>query len=137
MARLLDAASPPWRERLASLERPLVVALPATLPAVRASESALRQIVAVLVDNAIVHGRGAVRVEALLLDGGVAIEVSDGGDGVGARGEQVFDRRGAGSVGSGIGLALARSLAEAEGGRLMLAGAARPSAFRRVLPLSG
>ena len=43
----------------------------------------------------------------------------------------VFDRRVTGGVGTGIGLALARSLAEAEGGELDLVGG---STFRLTLP---
>ena len=136
LARLVAEAQPHWHERLAAAGRPLLIALPQEPPTVAVSESAIRQILDVLVDNATVHGDGPVRVAMRGLDGGVAIDVSDDGPGVGAGGEQLFARRAPDSTGTGIGLSLARSLTEAEGGRLLLAGSGRPTVFRVVFPVS-
>jgi signal transduction histidine kinase len=121
--------------------RPLEVAARGPLPEVHASASAVRQILGVLLDNAQVHGAGRVTVEASDIGGGLAIDVSDEGPGV-TEAEDIFARRHSGGEGDGgrdgghgIGLALARALAEAEGGRLVLR---RPSPpiFTLLLPAS-
>ena len=102
------------------------------LPEVRASLAAVRQIVHVLVDNAITHGKPPVTVSAVDIGTGFAIEVSDAGPGI----PDGFDVFRAQANGHGIGLALARSLAEAEGGRLVVR---RPSppVFSLLLPTGG
>ena len=48
--------------------------------------------------------------------------------------EAAFARRGSGAVGHGIGLALARSLIEAEGGRLIVARTRPAPEVRIVVP---
>jgi signal transduction histidine kinase len=102
------------------------------LPEVRASPAAVRQILHVLVDNAATHGAPPITVSATEAGTGLSIEVTDMGPGI-AEGADVFRAR---EDGHGIGLALARSLAEAEGGRLVIR---RPSppAFSLLLPSSG
>ena len=130
---LLAEMEGPWRARLAALDRPLRVDLPEALPAVAVSVSAVRQILEVLVDNAAVHGAGAVRVGVRERQGAVVVDVEDEGDGVRGDVEAVFARRRSGMGGSGIGLALARSLAEAEGGRLLLVRASPHPIFRLAL----
>jgi signal transduction histidine kinase len=132
LAALCAEAEGRWRSALAEAHRPLQLLLPPSLPAVAVSASAIRQILDVLLDNATVHGAGAVRVAAGELPGGVYVEVGDEGPGILAA-ERVFARRESGAGGSGIGLALARSLAEAEGGRLLLAHAGPGPIFRLVL----
>ncbi len=114
---VLDEVRECWQGPLAAQGRRLTVSVPDGLPPVAASAAAVRQILRVLLDNALVHGEGEVTVEAADLADGIAIEVTDRGPGV-PEGVDVFARRAA--DGHGIGLALARSLAEAEAGRLVL-----------------
>jgi len=62
----------------------------------------------------------------------VVLTVTDSGN-LDREPEQLFVRHDPGATGNGVGLALARSLAEGEGGRLLLAAVA-PTQFRLVLP---
>jgi two-component system OmpR family sensor kinase len=89
----------------------------------------LRQALGNLVDNALRHGGGDVVLRAVAEDGGVALEVSDGGPGFApdiagraferfARGDKARTRGG-----TGLGLAIVRAIAEAHGGRATLEGA--------------
>jgi signal transduction histidine kinase len=85
----------------------------------------LDRIIANLLDNALAHAPSGSRVEihAARRDGGVAIAVDDAGPGIGeADRERVFDRfarlSGADTPGHGLGLALARAIAELHGGTL-------------------
>jgi len=104
----------------------------AELPVSSASQAAVRQVVDVLLDNAVVHGAGTVTLSLRDAGGAVAIDVADEGPGP-ADPEEAFRRRGDSAAGHGIGLALARSLAEAEGGRLRLT-RPRPPVFSLLLP---
>jgi signal transduction histidine kinase len=72
----------------------------------------------VLLDNAHRHGAGEVTVTVRDLERWLAVEVADQGPGFPGDAEQSFERRVGSGAGHGIGLALARSLAHAEGGRL-------------------
>ena len=99
---------------------------------VRASGTATGQIIDVLVDNAIVHGAGTIELTYRQTPGGVAIDVSDDGPGISIEhSEQIFRRRH--GSGHGIGLSLARSLAEADGGRLLLT-SHQPTRFTLIIP---
>jgi signal transduction histidine kinase len=87
----------------------------------------------VLVTNALDHGAGRVTVAAApAAGGGVTIDVGD--EGAAFDPEAAFARRGSGAIGHGIGLALARSLIEAEGGRLIVARARPAPEVRIVVP---
>ena len=117
LAPVLDALAERWTGPFARDGRPLRLVGVAAVGRVRATPTVLAEILDVLLDNAHRHGAGAVTVAARPLDGWMAIEVADEGPGLGEDPEQRFARR-AGENGHGIGLALARSLAHAEGGRL-------------------
>lgn len=92
-----------------------------SVPLVRARPAAVGQALQVLLDNALTHGRGDVTVwlEAVRRSGRVWVRLCVGDEGEGVRAEHVQGddvRDGAG----GRGLPLARSLVEAEGGRMVL-----------------
>jgi two-component system, OmpR family, sensor kinase len=89
----------------------------------------LRQALGNLVDNALRHGGGDVVLRAAADDGGVALEVSDGGAGFSPDiADRAFERFARGDRartrgGTGLGLAIVRAIAEAHGGRATLEGA--------------
>jgi signal transduction histidine kinase len=105
------------------------------VPEVHVSRAATDQILDALVDNALRHGEGIVRVTARHLRANVVIDVSDDGPGL-ADDTTVFERRanGASNESSRIGLALARRLAEAEGGRLAVTQSRPHAVFSLLLP---
>ncbi|MGY4101327.1 sensor histidine kinase [Nocardia sp. R16R-3T] len=101
--------------------------------------SRLREALAVLVDNALMHGGGtctvSVRTVRTVSDREplVVVEVADEGDGI--RDElapHIFDRGFSAGGSTGVGLALARALIEADGGRLELQ-RRRPALFAMFL----
>lgn len=122
-----------WHGILAAAGRPLRMDLDVSAGDARGSASAVRQILDVLVDNALRHGAGTVTITARELPGAVAIDVGDEGPGPDRPQEQLFERRSPDATGRGIGLALARSLAEAEGGRLVFAASELGPTFTLVL----
>jgi signal transduction histidine kinase len=124
-----------WHGPLTARGRRLSVTFREPLPEVRSAPSVILQILDVLVDNAATHGRGQISVEAVDLGTALSIEVSDEGAGI-TDGEDVFTRRTSNGEGHGIGLPLARSLAEAEGGRLLLR-RPMPPVFALLLPGTG
>lgn len=121
------------RAALSSAGRPLRVDIDANLPLVRCPPDVLREILAILVDNALRHGAGAITIAGRPAGHGLVLDVSDEGDGIAEPGS-VFDRRSPDATGHGIGLALARSLAEAHEMRLQLTRAAPRPVFTLALP---
>jgi signal transduction histidine kinase len=128
VAAALDGLRERWNDRLARDGRPLRIGMTGSATLARASPAVVDEILEVLVDNACRHGAGAVTLSARAVDGWVLVEVADEGPGLGADPEAHFVRRATGADGHGIGLALARSLAHAEGGRLTIAAGTEPVA---------
>jgi signal transduction histidine kinase len=98
--------------------------------------AAFTQIVEVLVENALDHGVGVVRVELHDQDDHVRVCVRDDGPGLDDdAAARIFERdeRGAASRGEGIGLSLADEIARRVGGRLVLLPGA-PTTFELLLP---
>jgi len=129
---LLDGIRLRWHPVLAARGRPLRLAITGT-PQVRVVTSAVSQILDVLIDNADRHGSGAITVTVRGLDDAAAIDISDEGPPLQGDPAVLFQRRTEPNTGHGIGLALARRLAEAQGGRLRLATPAPPT-FTLLFP---
>jgi signal transduction histidine kinase len=116
-----------------------------TLPHVRGDRERLRQVIQNLVDNAVKYSSagGEVRVRAVPGNGHVLIDVVDEGPGIALEDrELIFEKFGRSSggtakPGTGLGLFIARSIAEAHGGSLDVESVfERGSVFRLELPAS-
>ncbi|GGL29093.1 HAMP domain-containing histidine kinase [Phycicoccus endophyticus] len=123
-----------WQPAFAQARRSIKVSGERGL-VVRATPVALGQILTTLLENSLAYGRGTVEVNARRAGPSVVIEVSDAGDGVPAAIAPHIFERSVSSSGSGLGLSLARDLAEAAGGRLELA-RATPPVFALFLSVS-
>jgi signal transduction histidine kinase len=119
-----------WQPRLSSEGRNSVFT--GAHETVRVSREVMDEIADVLIDNALEHGDGEVRVQVSGGGGVMSLTVADDGE-LGRDPASLFVRHDPAATGTGVGLALARSLAEAEGGRLVVSSTA-PTRFRLVLP---
>ena len=121
LTELLEHEAAPWTRALAAQHRTLALELQPGL-SVWARYDHLAAVVNAVLENALQHGAGRVTLTSRSGEE-LAIEITDEGAGVPAElALRVFDRRFSASRGTGIGLALARSLALAEGGHLELLG---------------
>jgi signal transduction histidine kinase len=89
---------------------------------VLATPGALAQVLATLVENSLTHGDGTTTVRSRPgSSGAIVVEVGDEGAGVPDElAAHIFEREVTSGRGTGLGLALARDLATADGGRLEL-----------------
>ncbi|MFJ9639868.1 ATP-binding protein [Streptomyces sp. NPDC101178] len=109
-----------WRPAYRSTGRALVCSGKHGLQAV-GTPGAVAQVLAALIENSLMHGGGTVALRTRVTGNQVVIEVTDEGPGVPAElGARIFERTISGRNSTGIGLAVARDLAEADGGRLEL-----------------
>ena len=132
LRKLFDQQRDEWERSFQTAGRDLVFDDEAGL-AVLVSPSSLAQIIATLIENSLKYGAGTTRVSARKVGKGVVLDVADEGEGIRDDLTEAIFSKGVSTGGStGIGLPLARSLAEAAGGRLELA-SARPPVFRVVL----
>ncbi len=98
------------------------------------SAGGVSQVVATLLDNALTHGGGTVSIRTSQTPRSVVIEVKDEGKGVPADlVHRVFERSVSGAGGTGLGLALAKSVASSDGGQLVLV-RPRPATFAVIFP---
>jgi signal transduction histidine kinase len=138
-ARLDDAARR-WQRSGSDAGRTITVVgdaagestAPHVAPRAYASSSAVDHILDVLLENALHHGEGPVRLRTSRRHGVAVVEVLDDGAVTPAEAGRLFERHESRRGSTGIGLHLARVLAEAEGGRLRLA-SADPTCFELLL----
>ena len=121
----------------------VVARVPGALPAVSGDPGRLRQVVTNLIDNAVKYSPpgGAVEVSAGSQDGAVTVRVADSGPGIDpADQEVIFEKFGRATSapskpGTGLGLFLARSIAEAHGGSVTVTSLpGRGATFTLALP---
>jgi signal transduction histidine kinase len=95
----------------------------------------LAQVLATLIDNALMHGGGTVTLQTSHSARSVVVEVRDEGKGVPPElVSRIFERSVSGRPeGTGLGLALARTMAAADGGRVVLV-KPKPATFAVFLP---
>jgi signal transduction histidine kinase len=115
----------------------------ATVPRVRGDRTRLRQVLVNLIDNAVKYSPPGetVTVATGAENGRVHVDVSDRGPGIAPENHKVIFEKfgrlhgGDGKPGTGLGLFIARSIAEAHGGSLSVHSAAgRGATFRLELP---
>lgn len=98
------------------------------------SVGGVSQVIATLLDNALVHGGGTVSIRTSHTPRSVVIEVKDEGKGVPPDlVHRIFERSVSGAGGTGLGLALAKSVAASDGGQLVLV-KPRPATFAVIYP---
>lgn len=129
-AAALPAVQLPALVRLVAAEfepaasaRGIALALDVPPLALRGDADALAILLRNLIDNALRHAAGAVRIEARAADATVRLAVRDDGPGMPpAQHARAFDRfyRGAEGGGAGLGLALVKRIAELHGGSASL-----------------
>jgi signal transduction histidine kinase len=102
-----------------------------------ATHNGLSQVLATLLENSLIHGAGKVTVSTRSTGISLVVEVTDEGPGVPPElGARIFERAVSGRRGTGLGLAVARELAESEGGRLELV-QQKPPVFALFLSAAG
>ncbi|WP_033318775.1 sensor histidine kinase [Streptomyces yerevanensis] len=126
-------------------DHPLTVAVPSDPVRLRLDPLRLRQVLDNLLSNAAVHTPAGtkVSVEVCVESGMALVQINDAGPGIPAADQhRVFDRfyrvdkaRSRDRGGSGLGLAVAHSLARAHGGTLELASCPGSTTFTIRLPL--
>ncbi len=130
---------------LAQQDVPVLASVRGALPAIRGDRARLRQVLGNLIENAVKYSPegGEVRVSAAAANGAVRIAVRDAGPGIpGDQQGRIFEKfgrvdvPGASKPGTGLGLFIARSIAEAHGGTLDVSSGAEPgSTFTLTLPV--
>ncbi len=111
-----------WETQFEQAGRELVFWDEAERP-ILAEGGKIAQVLATLIENSLRYGQGrtTVRARKATSSRGVLIEVTDEGEGIPEElGEEIFDMGVSGHGSSGIGLALAKDLSQAMGGRLEL-----------------
>ncbi|MCX4575414.1 ATP-binding protein [Streptomyces sp. NBC_01571] len=115
-----------WRPAYRSAGRAIVSSGKRHLRAV-GTPGAVAQVLAALIENSLMHGGGTVALRTRVTGNQAVVEVTDDGPGVPTDlGARIFERTISGRNSTGIGLAVARDLAEADGGRLEMLQAQPP-----------
>jgi signal transduction histidine kinase len=121
LADVLDQQREEWEPAFAKAGRRLSIG--DADEEVFATPGALAQVLATLIENSLIHGDGTTHVSARASgqNQAVVVEVRDEGPGVPEDlAPRIFERAVTSGKGTGLGLALARDLVAADGGRLEL-----------------
>jgi signal transduction histidine kinase len=123
-----------WQPAFRRARRNLVVIGERDLQA-HVTPGGVAQVLATLLDNALMHGGGTVTLQTSQNSRSVVIEVRDEGSGIPPElASRIFERSVSGRPeGTGLGLALARTMAAADGGRVVLI-KPKPATFAVFLP---
>lgn len=132
VSAVVDGVRQRWHAVFASHGRRLEVRLPPGLAESQVPQRVADQVLTVLLDNALRHGSGSVTLAVRELGDAIAIDVADEGVPT-LSASEMFTRGISRGDGEGIGLDVARSLAEAAGGRLLL-GRESPTTLTWLLP---
>ena len=128
LTAIVDHHVADWRDRFAERRRQVVVTTGIVLPVI-GTPGLVGQILNVVIENSYRHGAGTV---AILVEG-TSVTIEDEGPGLpDDRVATLFDRPDDHRAAHGRGLALARRLAESDGGHLDLV-SVRPASFRLTL----
>lgn len=142
LAELTRSVAGEFHPRLAEHGTELVLDVPEEGPSASCDRERVAQIMRILLDNALRHTPEGtdVTVSATRYNGAAELTVADTGPGLpaGAR-SKVFERFFTGDAGrgAGLGLAIARELAERMDGRLVLVTDNGSTAFKLELPADG
>ncbi len=142
LAELTRSVAGEFHPRLAEHGTDLVLDVPEDGPSASCDRERVAQIMRILLDNALRHTPEGtdVTVSATRYNGATELTVADTGPGLpaGAR-SKVFERffTGDAARGAGLGLAIARELAERMDGRLVLSTESGSTAFTLELPADG
>jgi signal transduction histidine kinase len=142
LAELTRSVAGEFHPRLTEHGTDLVLDVPDEGPSASCDRERVAQIMRILLDNALRHTPEGtdVTVSATRYNGAAELTVADTGPGLpaGAR-SKVFERffTGDAARGAGLGLAIARELAERMDGRLVLISENGSTAFRLELPADG
>jgi signal transduction histidine kinase len=142
LAELTRSIAGEFHPRLADHHTELVLDVPEEGPSASCDRERVAQIMRILLDNALRHTPDGtdVTVSASRYNGAAELTVADSGPGLpaGAR-SKVFERfyTGDAARGAGLGLAIARELAERMDGRLVLSTETGNTAFTLELPADG
>ncbi|KQW43116.1 PAS domain-containing sensor histidine kinase [Nocardioides sp. Root1257] len=107
----------------AGTSRPIELEVADALPEITVDPDKFTQVVTNLVENAVRHGSGAVRVSVSDEEAGVRVRVEDEGEGISPEmRRRVFTKfwTGGGRGGSGLGLYLVNGLVKAHGGAVVI-----------------
>jgi signal transduction histidine kinase len=133
LGEILGALEQRWHPALADQGRRLRLLADESTLATSAPAS-MGQVLEILLDNAASHGQGAVELSADAGPGWVRVDVHDEGEGMTALPESAAPEAEATGQGHGLGLPLARSIAEGAGGALVLTRAGPRGAIAVLMP---
>ncbi|WP_172119795.1 sensor histidine kinase [Actinomyces faecalis] len=131
---VFDQQREEWEPSFQAAGRQIVLRDEVGLP-VLATPGSLAQVLATVIENSLRYGAGTTSVSVRSAKGGhgVFIDVADEGEGVSDElAPTVFERSVSGHGSTGVGLALAKDLVEADGGRIELS-QRRPPVFSILL----